>query len=108
MAYSKEEYTLCAAIDIGTAFSSYVYSYKGADKEKELAYRKDWGANLGIIEVKAPTAVLVDKDGKFVNFGYEAHDIYKKMDEQKAKDFALFENFKLGLYSKVSVEVVYI
>ncbi|ELU08606.1 hypothetical protein CAPTEDRAFT_151163 [Capitella teleta] len=93
--YNGEDYEVAAAMDIGTTFSTYAYSYKGS--EKDIRGCKDWGANLGVVNLKAPTSVLVDKDGKFVAFGYEAQEMYKSMEPEDARLYSLHERFKMQL-----------
>ena len=100
--YRDDDYVLCAALDIGTTFSSYAYSFKKSKSNIEGA--REWGANLGGVNLKTPTSVLVDKDGRFVSFGYEAREKYQRLEADNAKMYALFENFKLELMrSEVSV-----
>lgn len=49
----------------------------------------------------APTCVLLDKDKKFVTFGYDAEDRYSEllMDDEH-EDFYFFRGFTTILYEK--------
>ena len=86
---------MCAALDIGTTFSSFAYSY--VENKDDIKGCEEWGSNLGILNPKAPTTVLVDERKNFVSFGYEAQEEYLAMDEETAKKHSLFECFKLNL-----------
>ncbi|ELU17210.1 hypothetical protein CAPTEDRAFT_133364 [Capitella teleta] len=93
--YNDDDYEFSAALDIGTTFSGYAYSFKG--RENDIAGCRNWGANLGVSNHKTPTAVLVNKDGKFEAFGYEAQEKYKRLEGNEVKMYSLFERFKMQL-----------
>uniref|UniRef100_X2B8D8 Heat shock 70 kDa protein 12A n=1 Tax=Capitella teleta TaxID=283909 RepID=X2B8D8_CAPTE len=86
---------MSAALDIGTTFSGYAYSFKG--REKDIEGCKNWGANVSVCNHKTPTAVLVNKDGKFEAFGYEAQERYKSLEEDELQMYSLYERFKMQL-----------
>ncbi|ELT96722.1 hypothetical protein CAPTEDRAFT_196633 [Capitella teleta] len=93
--YLDDDYELSAALDIGTTFSGYAYSFKG--REKDIEGCKNWGANVSVCNLKTPTAVLVNKDGKFEAFGYEAQERYKSLEEDEVQMYSLYERFKMQL-----------
>ncbi|ELU03485.1 hypothetical protein CAPTEDRAFT_43069, partial [Capitella teleta] len=88
-------YELSAALDIGTTFSGYAYSFKG--HERDIEGCKNWGANMSVSNHKTPTAVLVNKDGKLEAFGYEAQERYKSLEEDEIQMYSLYERFKMQL-----------
>lgn len=65
-----DNYILVAAIDFGTTFSGYAFSFKSTPGDIKM--NKSWGENLGFQSYKTPTCVLVDPNGDFVAFGYDA------------------------------------
>ena len=67
-----EDYVIVAAIDFGTTFSGYAFSFRN-NKDKILM-NKNWGENLGCQSYKTPTCVMVDSSDRFHAFGYEAED----------------------------------
>ena len=66
------EYEMVAAIDFGTTFSGYAFSFK-TDKDKILMNRS-WGQNVGFMSYKTPTCLMLNEANKFVAFGYEAEN----------------------------------
>jgi hypothetical protein len=95
MASNKCDFVVCVAMDIGTTYSSYAYSFKG--NEDQVNWCDKWGNNLGVVNSKAPTVVLVDKLGQFVAFGYDALEKYNNMSEGEAKNHHLYQRFKMKL-----------
>ena len=67
---STEHYVMVAAIDFGTTFSGYAFSFK--TNPEAIAMNKNWGAVTGFESYKTPTCVLTGPSGDFVAFGYEA------------------------------------
>uniref|UniRef100_A0A8W8ITK4 Uncharacterized protein n=1 Tax=Magallana gigas TaxID=29159 RepID=A0A8W8ITK4_MAGGI len=49
---------------------------------------------------KTPTTLLLDKNKKFVSFGYAAENDYSSMTEEKRKEHYYFRRFKMTLYDK--------
>ncbi|XP_064601156.1 heat shock 70 kDa protein 12A-like [Liolophura sinensis] len=101
MALSKP--LLVVAIDIGTTYSGYAFSFQHeflADKLK-ITTNKVWsdGDNHLQTSYKTPTSVLIDPDGHFHSFGYEAETKYPQLPKNKEeKDWLLFRRFKMILY----------
>jgi len=89
------------AIDFGTTFSGYAFSFT-RDPDSIHMMRKWEGGDPGVINQKTPTTLLLDPDGKFHSFGFSARDFYHDLDPQEAKKWLYFEKFKMALhYSKV-------
>jgi hypothetical protein len=81
---AADDYRVCVAMDIGTTFSSYAYSFR--ESSSEIKVCDSWGSGLGVAGSKAPTVVLVRNKTKFVAFGYEAQEKYAEMDEEEVKE----------------------
>ncbi|XP_064601146.1 heat shock 70 kDa protein 12B-like [Liolophura sinensis] len=101
MAQSKP--LLVVAIDIGTTYSGYAFSFQHeflADKLK-ITTNKVWsdGDNHLQTSYKTPTSVLFDPYGHFHSFGYEAETKYSQVAKNKEeKNWLLFRRFKMSLY----------
>ncbi|XP_064601145.1 LOW QUALITY PROTEIN: heat shock 70 kDa protein 12B-like [Liolophura sinensis] len=109
MAHSKP--LLVVAIDIGTTYSGYAFSFQHeflADKLK-ITTNKVWsdGDNHLQTSYKTPTSVLIDPYGDFHSFGYEAETNYSQLAKNKEeKNWLLFRRFKMNLYkSQVSMDL---
>ena len=87
------EYVMVAAIDFGTTFSGYAFSFK--DQLKDVHMNKNWGAEAGCTSFKTPTCVLVDPQKKFHAFGYDAQQKYA---EEEDPTFYFFDKFKMKLF----------
>ncbi|XP_052795788.1 heat shock 70 kDa protein 12A-like [Mya arenaria] len=93
----KDNALICAAIDFGTTYSGYAFSfYNSADK----IHTHYWPPGQ---MTKTPTVVLLEPSGNFHSFGMVAMDKYKELlDKQEHKEWYLFERFKMKLYEKGS------
>ena len=95
----EDNYLLVVAIDFGTTFSGYAFSFK--TKPNDIRMNKSWGADLGFQSYKTPTSVLVNPQGKFEAFGFEAEKRYADLEDTVADKYALYEKFKMKLYGQV-------
>lgn len=90
--YEKADKLMVMAIDFGTTFSGYAYSFLSNKKDILTNY---WQKT----QIKTPTIVLMDKQKKFHSFGQEAKENYialiKKREHQQ---WYYFENFKMKLF----------
>lgn len=108
---SKSGILAVAAIDFGTTFSGYAFSWK---HEWAKVHTNDWHAG-NFMSSKAPTTLLLKEDKSFFAFGYEAENIYREnaekfssdsdseSDEQRkpkfnCKDLYYFQRFKMLLH----------
>ncbi|KAK3611845.1 hypothetical protein CHS0354_040519 [Potamilus streckersoni] len=102
----KVDYVVVAAIDLGTAYSSwacsYRHEYKRNPRNPERIICRTWKGQR--ISLKAPTAILVQDDGKTLDkFGYEAEDKYAEMAEADADElhtWYYFRQFKMVLHDQ--------
>jgi len=60
---------------------------------------KEWGADQGLSTLKTPTCLLLNPDKSFNSFGYEAQDRYAELEEEEAREYYYFENFKMILHN---------
>ncbi|XP_043084946.1 heat shock 70 kDa protein 12A-like [Puntigrus tetrazona] len=91
---------LYVAIDFGTSFSGYAFSFK-TDKRLEQIRIPSWGVEQGLKTFKTPTCILFDEEQNFQKFGYDAMKTYTMlMKKEEAKKHYLFEHFKMELYDK--------
>ena len=72
--YTSDNYGMVAAVDFGTTFSGYAFSFK--NKPKDIRMNKNWGQAQGCDSYKTPTCVLVNGANEFEAFGYEAENKY--------------------------------
>lgn len=88
-----------AAIDFGTTYSGYAYSFKGT-WPKAITNRWESGNSTSF---KTPTILLLNPDQMFHSFGYDAEmnyaDIAEEGDEEgrTCKEYYLFKHFKMFL-----------
>ncbi|KAH3716331.1 heat shock 70 kDa protein 12B-like [Dreissena polymorpha] len=92
-----------AAIDFGTTYSGYAYSFLDEFKRDPLKIyaNNDWNDGSGMISPKAPTVVLFDQRGTFHSFGYDAETKYNELAGTDDHDgWKYFRRFKMELYKK--------
>lgn len=92
---SKCQKLIVAAIDFGTTFSGYAFSFR--DNWAKVLTNNWQGGSL--LSHKAPTVLLLNSKAEFVAFGFEAEDKYATMTESGAhRDHYLFLRFKMILH----------
>ena len=100
----NDSYILVAAIDFGTTYSAYAFSFRSNPKDVKM--NKNWGAELGHSCYKAPTCIMTNPDGSFNSFGYAAENAYGELDPESdviggPKGYNLYRNFKMVLHQRV-------
>ena len=104
--FHDDSYLIIAAIDFGTTFSAYAYSFRCSPDSIHL--NKNWGGSDGFESFKAPTSILTkpEKEGedRFDSFGYEAEEKFSRLEGNiGGRDgYNLYRNFKMLLYKQVS------
>lgn len=90
-----------AAIDFGTTYSGYAFSFKHRDQDVDSIHmmRKWEGGDPGVSNQKTPTTLLLKPNGEFHSFGFGARDHYHDLEEAEAKKWYYFEKFKMSLHS---------
>lgn len=88
---------LAAAIDFGTAFSGYAFSFKS--EPMKIQTNASWSERL--VSLKTPTSVLVNPDQQFDSFGYDAESKYAELleEEDQGEGWALYRKFKMILHN---------
>ena len=98
------------AIDFGTTFSGYAFSFT-RDPDCSIHMMRKWeGGDPGVINQKTPTTLLLRPNGEFHSFGFAARDFYHDLDSKEALKWMYFEKFKMVLHydavSNVSVSLL--
>jgi hypothetical protein len=96
---------LVAAIDFGTTYSGYAFSFRHEyEQDPTKASGKTWtaGVNTPGVSLKTSSTILLKPDKTFDSFGYEAEDRYAElaMDDEH-KDYYYFRRFKMLLFDKI-------
>lgn len=93
---------MVAAIDFGTTYSGYAFSTRSDYKTDPLKIHANQAWNAGgrqLLSLKTPTVLLLDKNKKFVSFGYEAENQYSDlMMDKEHEDYYYFHRFKMKLH----------
>lgn len=104
----NKDQLLTAAIDFGTTFSGYAFSFKYDYKRDppKISTNQNWKAgSRGLMSLKAPTCVLLSPKQELVAFGYEAEDLYSELTfEENHYDHYFFKEFKMLLYETNSLQ----
>ena len=98
-----DPYVLVAAIDFGTTFSGYAFSF--ISNPSSILMNKNWSRDCA--SYKVPTSVLTKPDGSFYKFGFEAEETYNELDADTDTigghhGYNLYRHFKMLLHDKVS------
>lgn len=105
--YVPQSYIAIVAIDFGTTFSGFAFSFLHLEGEPGIHLNKDWGNEQGYQTAKAPTSVLLTPEKIFDKFGYEAAEQYAQLEEPRNRDVFFFERFKMLLHHKEVFASVY-
>ncbi|XP_033750768.1 heat shock 70 kDa protein 12A-like [Pecten maximus] len=103
---SGTDKAIVAAIDFGTTYSGYAYTFR-SEFEKSAGAREifsnRWSPNTGaLLSAKAPTTALFDSGMNFHSFGYEAEEKYADLIQEKLqKDWHCFRRFKMKLHDRM-------
>ncbi|XP_062591035.1 heat shock 70 kDa protein 12A-like [Saccostrea cucullata] len=95
-------YFMVAAIDFGTTFSGYAFSTSAEFKKDPLKIHANQAWVSGqryLLSLKTPTSLLLDKEGKFVSFGFDAENRFSDIVlDEKEDEFMFFNRFKMKLH----------
>ena len=91
-----DSYVLVAAIDFGTTFSGYAFSF--CTSQEDICMYSKWGENVALQGHKTPTCVLTDKNGVFTDFGYDAESRFADLTDGEDRDYCLYSKFKMTLH----------
>ncbi|XP_053373616.1 heat shock 70 kDa protein 12A-like [Mercenaria mercenaria] len=101
----KSGHLIVAAIDFGTTYSGYAYSFKDHYQRNPLQiFSHSWTDGHGLFTTKGPTLVLFDKNGDFNAFGYEAEEKYAQLSSSdKHTGWKYFRHFKMTLHNRTNL-----
>lgn len=103
----RSDRLVIAAIDLGTTYSGYAYTFKhelerersAQDMCKVLSNTWQSDSSAGLISHKTPTSLLLTKDGNFDSFGYKAEKKYTDLvNENKHIGWRFYRKFKMVLH----------
>ncbi|XP_061164136.1 uncharacterized protein LOC133173197 [Saccostrea echinata] len=96
-----KEKDVVVAIDFGTTYSGFAYSFS---KEPSIVTTQEWkaeSAEKSFMSLKTPTTLLLDDEDNFVAFGYKAEQLYKEfVEDERHTKYRFFKNFKMTLHKK--------
>ena len=88
------------AIDFGTTYSGYAYAFRSSPEDIHLMRHPEGGQAVGTVSYKIPTILLLNGQGEFHSFGYEARETYHNLDAEESRKWFYFEKFKMELHSR--------
>jgi len=103
--FDAGKYLVVVAIDFGTTFSGYAFSFVPDDDDESSSERpihmmRRWeGGDPGVINQKTLTALLLTPEGQFHAFGFGARNYYHDLDPTDAQRWMYFDKFKMALHS---------
>ncbi|XP_052781208.1 heat shock 70 kDa protein 12B-like isoform X1 [Mya arenaria] len=93
---------LVAAFDFGTTYSGYAFSFMNDPLKVQTNQTWSSRATGRLISLKTSTSVLLNPEGEFDSFGFEAEDSYaSKAEDDQHEGWRLFRRFKMVLQNKV-------
>ncbi|XP_052780257.1 heat shock 70 kDa protein 12B-like [Mya arenaria] len=98
MAAKTQSHLLVAAFDFGTTYSGYAFSFR--NNQLKVHANQSWYSGGKLVSLKTPTSVLLNQDGEFDSFGFEAEDNYaSKAEDDEHEGWRLFRRFKMVLHN---------
>jgi hypothetical protein len=97
------------AIDFGTTYSGYAFSFArdvrtAAGQAGGIHMMRRWeGGDPGVVNQKTPTTMLLTPNGEFHSFGFTARDFYHDLDPAEAARWMYFEKFKMTLHQSAEL-----
>ncbi|KAL3831479.1 hypothetical protein ACJMK2_023220 [Sinanodonta woodiana] len=97
-----------AAIDFGTTYSGYAYSFVSDFKNDPLKIYANtkWnsGGGEGLVTDKTPTTILFEPNGNFHSFGYQAENKYDNLvNDDEHEEWYYFSRFKMTLHGQTEI-----
>lgn len=96
----KKKYMLVAAIDLGTSYSGFAFSFMTDFTDNPTkCYLHKWESSP-TVNYQAPTNILIEKKGEITKakaFGYDAESTYAKASDESKNSLYLFQRFKMSL-----------
>uniref|UniRef100_K1PRX6 Heat shock 70 kDa protein 12A n=1 Tax=Magallana gigas TaxID=29159 RepID=K1PRX6_MAGGI len=101
---SKEEWwSVVVALDFGTTYSGYAFWRKDNDPLDITPGKWKTESKEVLESLKTPTSLLLNKENKIIEFGFEAEKIFKELVEDgNDEEYRFFRQFKMLLHDKNS------
>ena len=96
----KTSYVAVVAIDFGTTYSGYAFSFIKDHEKDSIFMNREWMNEHGIRTSKTPTSLLLKPDQSFDSFGYKAVEKYAQLQDQSSEQrYYFFQHFKMVLHN---------
>lgn len=96
---------LVAALDFGTTYSGYAFSFKGdyTNDPSKINANTTWTTgSKSLVSQKTPTCLLLRPDQTFHSFGFEAEEHYSSLAEKNEHhSWYYFRRFKMLLHNNM-------
>ncbi|XP_048733950.2 heat shock 70 kDa protein 12A-like isoform X2 [Ostrea edulis] len=100
---SERNYLVVAAIDFGTTYSGFAYSFRN-DPLKINSPGVWYTGDSNLASYRTPTCLLLNPDRTFHSFGFKAENKYAELcTDETHHEFYYFEKFKMELYNKAGI-----
>ena len=100
------KYVAVVAIDFGTTYSGFAFSFNDRRGEGGIHMNREWGIEEGRSTLKTPTSILLCPNKKFDSFGYEADDKYAHFTRGEEKEYFYLKHFKMELHKSKVTNIV--
>lgn len=98
------KYVAVVAIDFGTTYSGFAFSFYGFRGEGGIHMNREWGNEEGRSTLKTPTSILLSPKLEFDSFGYEADDKYVHLKNGVDKEYYYLKHFKMKLHNSKTLD----
>lgn len=96
----EKSFLATVAIDFGTTFSGFAFSFNKDDGKDVIFMNRAWMNDQGHQTSKTPTCLLLEPDLSFHSFGYEAEEKYANLTSiSEEKEYMFFRHFKMLLHN---------
>jgi len=103
---STPKYVAVVAIDFGTTYSGFAFSFHDKRGEGGIHMNREWGNDEGRSTLKAPSSILLRPNKEFDSFGYEADDKYVHFRDGEEKEYYYLKHFKMELHKSKVTNIV--
>lgn len=101
---TTSKYVAVVAIDFGTTYSGFAFSFYGNRGEGGIHMNREWGNDEGRSTLKTPTSILLSPKLEFDSFGYEADDKYVHLKNGLDKEYYYLKHFKMELHKSKTLD----
>lgn len=101
---SSSKFVAVVAIDFGTTYSGFAFSFYDEKGEEGIHMNRDWGNDEGRLTMKIPTTILLTPNKGFDSSGYDADEKFVHFESGEEREYYYFKHFKMELHSsKVAI-----